>query len=686
MDAHLLFIFSAILYLAGAVSALFSSPKTRWGTYLFAIGASLTGLVSSLLVLVNNSPIFVDIPIVQSLKELTPALSLFSNMGLQVDALSAFFVLLISLLVLPVSIYAIGYVREYEGKKSHELFGALYNLFPLSMLLVVTANNALLFLICWELMTLVTYFLVTFDHEKSENVRAGSLYFIMAHVGTAFLIALFALFYQHAGSLDFDAFRQVAGSWAELPKTLLFIFALVGFGMKAGIVPLHIWLPQAHPAAPTPISALMSGIMIKTAIYGLLRIYFDLLRPDMEWWWGVVILSLATISAVIGILFALIERDLKRILAYSSVENIGIILIGVGLAMIFYAYPSPVKFESLASFALIAALFHLANHAVFKGLLFMGAGAVFQATHTRNIEQLGGLIRWMPWTAACFLVGAVAISALPPLNGFVSEWLTFQSLILGLAVPDLVVKVALPVCAALLALTGALVAACFVRAFGITFLARPRSEKVEHAREVPLSMRLGMAVLALLALVMGLAAAGIVPVLSTIASSLVNSPDIETAVVNGTILSPPAANHGTVSPLGFAWAFLFLLPIAIWFMLIRSPFQKRIAPTWACGLSTLSPRMEYTATGFSKPIRMIFRSLIQPRKEIIEETDESSYIKRRVRVRLDVPSPFDRSFYSPLSAFILKSSRSIRKIQSGSINAYLAYIFLALIVLLIFAR
>ena len=350
----------------------------------------------------------------------------FGEFSFYVDGLSAFFVFMISLLSLVVSIYSFGYVKQYEGEYSIGLMGFLYNMFILSMALVVTARNAVLFLILWEAMSLISYALVVYENRNKDAVKSGFIYIVMTHAGTAFIMLSFLLLANFTGSFDFSSFMGAGAAMPYALKTAVFLMLLVGFGTKAGIIPMHIWLPYAHPAAPSNISALMSGVMVKTAIYMLIRCYFDYLGVT-DTWWGLLVLLVASVTAILGVLYALMETDIKRLLAYSTVENVGIILIALGVAMVFESY----GLKDFAALALIAALFHALNHALFKGLLFMGAGAVLRATRTRNIELLGGLVKRMPLTGAFFFVGALAISAIPPLNGFVSEWLIFQSLLLS---------------------------------------------------------------------------------------------------------------------------------------------------------------------------------------------------------------------------------------------------------------
>ncbi len=383
------------------------------------------------------------------------------------------------------------------------------------MVMVVSAHNALFFLVVWEIMSLASYFLVIYENKEKENVQAGSLYFIMTHVGTAFIMLAFLLLYRSTGSLDFGVIKETIGHSSPLVANAVFVLALVGFGTKAGIIPFHIWLPNAHPAAPSHVSALMSGVMIKTGIYMFIRMFMDIL-PDAPLWWGVVILILGAISSLLGVLYALTEYDIKRLLAYSSIENIGIILLGLGSSLVFWS----LDMKPLAVLSLVAALFHTLNHAIFKALLFLGAGSVISQTHTRNMEEYGGLIKYMPETALFFLAGSMAISALPPLNGFFSEWMTFQSLFSGIMASNISVRWVFMLAAGSLAFTGGLAAMCFVRAFGITFLARPRSENVRHARESGFALRIGMAVLAVLTIIIGFTAGSITNTVSGVVSGL----------------------------------------------------------------------------------------------------------------------------------------------------------------------
>src|SRR3990172_5788586 len=422
---------------------------------------------------------------------------------MRLDPLSGFFLTVIGALGFMVSVYSIGYVKGFIGHRPVTSLVVFYSLFLAGMFMVVLADDAFFFLISWEVMAAASYFLVMFEDERTENRRAAFLYLVIAHVGAIAILLSFGLMagfatgFESFNGYTFDAMRKmdIPSSWAAVA----FFLAFLGFAAKAGVIPLHVWLPDADSVAPSNAAALMSGVMLKTAIYGILRVTFDLIKV-FPWWWGAVILVFGLITALIGILFAILQQDLKRLLAYSSMENIGIILIGTGMAMVFTSF----NMTALSALALIAALYHTLNHAMFKGLLFMGAGAVLHATHERSMEGMGGLIHRMPWTAALFLIGSVSISALPPFNGFVSEWLTFQAFLLSPALPNPLLKLLIPLGAALLALTGALAAACFVKAFGVTFLGHWRGHHNPPVHEANWPMRLGMIMAALTCLGLGI--------------------------------------------------------------------------------------------------------------------------------------------------------------------------------------
>lgn len=667
------------LYAAGVLGSLLSLRRERMANLLGFVAALLAGLCgigSTLMVLLGGLggewPAF----------ELWPSLVPYVRLTLRLDPLGAFFLLIVSILAVAISLYSLGYVRGFYGRKSVGVLAAFYNALLLAVTLVFTASNAFFFLIGWEIMALTAYCLISFEHEKTETRNGAVLYFIMSHIGTGCLILGFLLLFQYSHDYSFESFRQTAAAMAPERRDAAFLLFLAGFGVKAGIIPLHIWLPEAHPVAPSNISALLSGVMIKTGIYGITRVCFDFLGTPPNWW-GVTVLTIGTISAILGVLYALMEHDLKRLLAYHSIENIGIILMGLGASLMFLHSGHPV----LAALALIAGLYHTINHAIFKALLFLGAGAVLHATHTRNMEEMGGLIKRMPKTAFFFLVGAVAISALPPLNGFVSEWLTYQSLLQGFGTTSSLVRLMFPLSGAMLALTGALAAACFVKAFGITFLAQPRSEEARHAHESPGPMLWGMGLLASACVFLGLFPALFLRVFGPLTGQLLGQSLPEhLSLMNGLVLGNTQELGGTVSPLVMTLTGVCLLPIplVLWWWFARRA-QTRIGPTWDCGLRGLTPQMEYTATGFSKPIRMIFKALFRPRREVQREYDYSPYFAKTLRFESHIEEPFVTRLYRPLNRGILRLSRRMRALQAGSIQAYLIYIFVTLLVLLIWA-
>ncbi len=595
------------------------------------------------------------------------------------DPLSLFFIFVIFLVAIPAAIYSIGYLKKDYSQGKIILAWVLFFAFVLSMLLVVTVSNVFIFLIVWEVMSLVSYFLVVFDSTHEKSISAGLIYVVMTHIGTAFLIAAFMIMANFAGSFEFSALKSACQTMPYQLRNLIFILLLIGFGTKAGLVPLHIWLPYAHPQAPSHISSLMSGVMIKTAIYGIIR-FIILILGVSALWWGILILVLAGASCLVGIIYALVERDLKKLLAYSSVENIGIIFLGLGLSIFFFK----LGMFYLAVFALAASLYHLVNHAIFKGLLFLGAGSVYQATGTRDIEKMGGLIKVMPWTSACFLVGAMAIAAIPPLNGFVSEWLTLQAFFLGAFSVSGGLKLFLGIGAVVLALTGGLAAACFVKAFGLTFLALPRTSLAQEAKEISLSMKFGMAILALLTLVFGLAAAVIIKVLVKI-SGFAFSIDISNMKfgLNNFVLSPECGNQVYLSVPLLAGLILFSVILTVIIYFVGKKTKSVAYNTWDCGYYKLDARNEYTAIGFSKPFRIAFSFFLMSYKKIQKTRDSFYHIKSFI-YETNTKSVFKEYIYKPLVNFVLRAAKFMRRAQAGSIHIYIGYIFAAIILLLVF--
>ncbi|MCX5712469.1 MAG: proton-conducting transporter membrane subunit [Candidatus Omnitrophica bacterium] len=601
------------------------------------------------------------------------------NFNLLFDPLSLFFIFVICLISLPSAIYSLGYLKGFYHRPKIALAWALLIVFVLSMVFVVTAGNLLFFLVAWEVMSLASYFLVIFDTKHERSATAGAVYIVMTHAGTAFLIAAFLLLYRWTHSFDILAIKQACLIMPEQQKNILFFLLLIGFGTKAGIVPLHIWLPMAHPQAPSHISSIMSGVMIKTAIYGIIRFAMFTLGVNSSWW-GILVLILAVISCLVGVIYALMEHDIKKLLAYHSVENIGIILLGVGLAMFFTSLNMPY----LAVFSLIAGLYHLVNHAIFKGLLFLGAGSVYKSAGTRNMEKLGGLIKNMPQTAFCFLIGAMAISALPPLNGFVSEWLTLQAFFLGVFNLTGGIRLFMAICAAMLALTGGLAAACFVKAFGITFLALPRSRSAAEAKEAPLSMRIGMLFLAFAAVVFGLFCAPIMRLLARVAGNAMGI-DISSMKfsLNNLTVYPQAGKN---IYLGNPFLAIVLILLGVLAFIGYRMFSRRkpvINKVWDCGYYKLDARNEYTATAFSKPFRIAFSFFLMPYRKS-QKIRESFYHVKTFAYETHTTKVFRKYFYDPALVLIMRCAKMMRRLQPGSIHLYLAYIFITVLLLIIF--
>lgn len=673
VSSESLFSGGLLAYLAGAVAGLLG---VRWpgNGRILAFGMALLGALletaASAVALAQGGAPSWDLPC---------GVALFS-WTVRLDPISAYFVLALGFLSVAVSTFSFGYLR-HEAGTGVGILGFFYNVLLLSLSLVFTASNVFLFLLAWEVMALAAYCLVSFEHEKEETRKAGTLFLIMSHAGTGLLLIAFLTLATAGGSLAFQDFHFLISSLPPVVQAAVIGMFFLGFGVKAGVIPIHVWLPAAHPVAPSNISALMSGIVVKAGIYGMARVFFDFLDvPPL--WAGILILTASIVSGLVGVLYALMENDLKRLLAYSSIENIGIILTGFGAALTFRS----LGYANLAAIALIAGLYHTLNHAIFKCLLFLSAGSVLHATHTQDMEKMGGLIRRLPATSACFLTGAIAISGLPPLNGFVSEWLTYQALLAGFGTTQSLTRLMFPVAGALLALTAALAAACFVKAFGIAFLALPRSEAAAGAREVALSMRLGMAILALACVALGLGAAWFLPVFDPITEQAMGV-RMSSALVsaNGLALVAGSARSGSVSVSGIAVMLILLSAAPALLLVVWARRATRLTgPTWDCGLPALTADNEFTATAFSKPLRMIFSTLYRPRREIQAEFEVSPYYPTAIRFESKIEPSFEKRLYDPIKEWLLAAAGRMRAVQAGSIHAYLTYVFVALILLLLF--
>jgi hydrogenase-4 component B len=661
-------------YILGALAALLSG-RAAVGRGLVAAGAafgSVAGLALGVLVIASG------IPLTLTSERLLP----LTGVALRLDGLGAFFLVVVGLVGCAAAIYAYGYSAQYAGRYSLRLLGVMFNLLLLALSLQVMADNALTFLVLWEAMSLTAYWLVLTEHDRSGAVRAGVWYLAMTHVGFAALIAMFLLLSGADMTSSFASMRAGAVLLSPTSRNVVFLLALFGFGTKSGIIPLHVWLPMAHPIAPSHVSAILSGVVIKMGIYGLVRVLLDLMGGGPSWWGGIV-LGAGAVSALLGVLYALMEHDLKRLLAYHSVENIGIIMIGVGAGLIFHSY----GLMTLAALGFISGLYHTINHATFKGLLFLGAGSVLHATGTRNMEEMGGLIKRMPWTSFFFLIGSAAISALPPLNGFASEWLVFQSLLGGYNIPTPEVAVVMPIAVGMLALTSGLAAACFVEAFGITFLAIPRSREAEHAHESPPSMLVGMALLALACVALGLAPFVVVPMIGRILIGLGGLSDTHAAfTLNLSLVTPNS--FASMSPSLVALGLLVLLGLVPLVMLVfRVNRRLRVSDSWGCGRVGQTPRMEYTATAFAEPLRRVFAELYRPTKELsIDFHPDSKYFVQSIEYRSEITPWFEKALYGPLLRVMRLLAELTRRLQSGSVHIYLFYISFALLILLLIAR
>jgi hydrogenase-4 component B len=598
---------------------------------------------------------------------------------LALDRLGGLFLLVVGALGAPASVYALGYTRHQDSGAAGQ--AAAYNGFLAAMTVVVLAANLFTFLIAWELMALASYFLVIAEPRDRQVTRAGWVYALVTHGGLACIVAGMLMLVHATGSERFVDWVAAAANLPVGTRNLAFVLFVIGFGSKAGLVPLHVWLPLAHPVAPSHASALMSGVMIKLGVLGLLRAGFEWLGTGPPWW-GVLLVLLGSASALLGVLYALVEQDLKRVLAYSSVENVGLVTIGVGAALVFRATGA----GGLAQLGLVAGLYHLLAHAALKAELFLGAGAVLHGAGTAGMEALGGLIKRMPRTAVCFLLGALGIAAMPPLAGFVGEWLLFQTLLQSVQVPRPGLNLALLVALGALALTAGLAVACFVRAFGITFLAIPRSPAAAGADEASATMRAGMYALALPCVLLGLLSPVVVPVLTTVAAGLEPGGGAPASLVEGVSLVV-GPGFSRVSPLTVAGLLAVALgAVLVGLRLLGARRDHRLYETWGCGRSLQTARMEYTATAFSQPFKRIFSVLYRPVKQLdIEFHAQSRFFVRTIRYE-NPPRPIIENWlYVPLLTGARQAARLAQRIQSGSANLYLAYIFAALLLSLLVA-
>jgi hydrogenase-4 component B len=642
------------------------------------------------------------------------------TLTISLDRLSAFFLVVSGAVILASSIFSAGYLKRYTGHYSLKALNAWYLLLFASIVLILIANDALTFLLAWEVMSTTSYLLVNFEHDRDDTSSASYLMLAIGEVG--FVAVAMALLFlgAKAGSLEFPALKTAGEGLGPSARWILFLLTFFGFGVKAGLVPVNTWLPRAHPAAPANVSAILSGVILNLGLYGIVRVNLDLIPVNMIGA-GVVVLVVGTISALVGILYATTENDLKALLAHSSIENIGIVTAGLGAGLIFMIYGRAV----LSAIAFVAAFYHMINHSVYKALLFLGAGSVDDRAGTRDLNKLGGLIRRMPWTAACFLIGALSIAALPPFNGFVSEWLTLQTMLRSAELSSTAVKIVFALCGAALALTAALAVTCFVKAFAMGFLGMTRSQQADDSTEAPRSMTAPMIFLATLCLLMGVLPTFIIPILNGLLQPITGASGLGGLVPPFFASSPAHAQlpvkfmaefhdlgaqigqtilpgqglvvmhrGGPQNPVVFAMSTSYMLPalialLSVAFIAVRLGFARRRTvarqPRWDGGIRRLLPEMTYTATGFSNPVRVIFEAILRP--AVVEDTRETvaEHFRTAIRWRRGEVHIVERYIVTPLRNGALKIANYLAAMHHGRINAYAAYSLLALIIALVLA-
>lgn len=604
----------------------------------------------------------------------------FITINSQVDKLSAFFLLILSIVAFATSIYSVGYISKYYNKRNTVLLNCLMSTFILALFFVFTASNVIWFFIAWEAMSVISYFIVVFESENGENQKAGALYIIMTQIGTAFLIINFMIMYSYTSSFSMDVSTEAIPAGM---KNLMFVFFLLGFGTKAGIVPLHIWLPHAHPAAPSNGSAFMSGVMIKTAVYGMIRFVLVYLGVENTWW-GITVMSVGMLTVFVGISYAFVEKNIKKLLAYSSIENIGIIFIAMGIGFAGYAKGN----MTVCALGMMAALVHCFNHAIFKTSLFMGAGSIQYATHTKNMEELGGLIKKMPATGVLFLGAALSISAVVPFNGFIGEWLAYQALFANISSGNISIDIISMLSIATLAFAGALALATFVKAYGISFLGLSRSEHSQNAKEVPTTMNAGIGILVGLCLLTGIFPMTIIGFADKTIESLVGVTITEKMTGNLFVSTYPVIiGSNSISPLaGLILLVLMAIITVVAVRLIGGKTIERKYLTWDCGFKPLNSRMQYTSGGYSKPLNIIFRFLFRPTRNL-QQKGLNIYHPEEMEYIMTTEPIFEKYLYEPVIRFVRGlSSLAKQKIQTGSIHAYLIYIFVTVLVLMLYNR
>ena len=657
------FLAAILLLVLGGAAAVPLRARGRWGGLAGQAGAiagSAVGLAGAIRVLAFGHT--------QSLS--AGAFMPGGATHLQIDPLAAFFLLPVFGLSILTAIYGGSYLSGRNAGIESAATWLPLNLLTAGMAGVVAAHDGLLFLLAWEIMALSPFFLVIFEDRQAPVRHAAWTYLAATHLGTAFLLVLFVLLGARAGSSDFEAYTVVLKADPAL-GSVAFVLALIGFGAKAGIVPAHVWLPEAHPVAPSHASALMSGAMIKIGIYGLVRMLSLLGTPQP--WWGWTLIAIGASSGVLGVLFALAQHDLKRLLAYHSVENIGIILLGIGLGVLGLATGMP----ALAVLGFAAGLLHIVNHSIFKGLLFLGAGAVQHGAHSLELEELGGLLRRMPWTGTAFLVGAAAIVGLPPLNGFISEFLLFYAGFVGVLQPAPVTALAGLAAIVIMGLISGLAAACFAKAFGIVFLGSPRSLAAAAAHEAERPMLAAMAVLAVLCVIIGLGAPLVISALADVVA-------VATGAAAGSIRAQLAPAIASLLITVVIFVVLILLAVVVWLLRARRLAGRRIGrgPVWGCGYLFPSPRMQYTASSFAQPLTTQFHLFVRNREAF---SPPQGYFPRAASYASDSGDPWLRLLFAPTFRWFDRIVGQLNVIQHGHIHVYVLYVAATLVALLFWA-
>jgi hydrogenase-4 component B len=651
-----------VAWLAIGLLALVPTGGGFIGRSLFVAGA-LVGIAISVIALTGIGDVAQTMVLPLGLPDLP--------FHLRLDALSAFFLVLLGGAAAGISVFSAGYFNASENA-SPRLLCLQYHVFLAAMALVLVADDAYLFMVAWETMALASYFLVTTDHVVPEIRRAGFLYLLIAHIGAVAILLCFGVLQGGSGDYTFGSMRSLVlpGAWSSIA----FLLALAGFGAKAGLLPLHIWLPEAHPAAPSPVSALLSAVMLKTAIYGLLRVTFDLLNAQL-WWWGVTALVLGLLTALFGVIYATVQVDMKRLLAYSSIENIGIIVAGIGLTILFKANGKTL----LASIALLATLYHALNHAFFKSLLFLATGSVLHATHERSLGKLGGLIHRMPWVAWSALIGALAIAGLPPLNGFVSEWLLLQAFLFTPTLPQSFINMLVPLAAAALVLVAALGAYVMVKFYGVVFLGRPREPQLAYAHDAGHFERVALAWFATGCVALGLFPGPVIGLIDNVSMALIGA-TVGHAGDRWWLLAPISPDRSSYSPV--IVLLVIAAVVALTIQVVHRWYHGRVrsGPAWDCGFPMQTPRMQDTAEGFGQPIRQVFEAFFRVERVLPSPFDAAP------RYRVSLGDHLWQWLYLPVMRWVELLARFAGRIQQGRISVYLIYSFVTLLALLMFVR